>query len=1180
MNNIYRKLVPALCLALLTAGWAALPAQARTRVQKVSSLSDSLRKTRKAPSRERRAAFNKFAGKHGRNWQVRYNPRTALPEALTGGKAAGYAGTPEQAAAAFFAANKDLLGLDVSALELRLKKEFGGVTHLQYQQYKDGLPVEFSYARVHVNASGEVLGYQAKFEPEIPVNTTPVVSADAAVTAARADLGRNMSVSRTELVIYPDETDGTLKLAWKVRGRANGLWVYYVDAQTGAVLFRYDDLRYACNNNSYYYTRATSSGTVYAVSPMPTYVADPLNVTEDNWTQPVKRSLRDQYVWVADYSSRTVTNVYGDYCTQKDGKMFSSLKGPYFSVSNFRNASAHYDNGGGEWRTYTHSVASPHPYANSQTYDYTVTIPNDWGPNYTFAKAMPGFSAFNVGDLDIYGSLNDPDYVRVKNGTRTEGVYLGNRTVAFYGAAVENPSYGISLITSPDGTNNGFTVNKSSYLVLTNTPNSANNATGMVVWSTYTAGVYMDKSLGDVNALSEVNAFYHLNAMRRFFDPINYDVETGNQPADLNRHVPVMVHAHGNADRMGQVCPLNDPNCGGMLNAYYDLEQDNILFGDGQVDYFDKYRSFALDGTIVRHEYIHLVINRIYPIINFGEFGAISEALSDYFSLASFWREGETITALGTYVGAGEGAARDLSANGLPTVERKMPDDWYGEVHEDGLIIGQALYKLRRGAAQYNLDNGESAFNYGGTVLPRADIFAFAALFYFPDNFANFKDAMLDACRQLDAANCDAAMQAKIENAFAYHGIGGDGDAGDEFEESGSSAMCRSNNGPECASDVGSRTSLTATVYPLGDVDYYSVPVSAGHFAARLDLPAASQSGTYKAYAMLLFDSDRNIAVRSDGTEAIAMPEIYNNYGGYCPSSGDCLTISPSVELTYDVPYGGRYYLVVSAGLNEFYGNSDANSSSPYTLNLARVPAGSATAGVYSAAFDGDEISFTVPYSRFDMNVSPSSAAVLDVSVTGPSEQSGAEYVFEYAQLRDHNYEPLADTRTNVPAPASYLQRVSGSLSTNVDNVGRDVLTGRVRIQPGFAARYPGVGTVYLEIFGRNHLGHIVSLGVSNAINLASNRSALTAYNNILTGSGDAAIIKYEVQSAGNLSVKVYTQSGALVKTVFNGPVQAGKGTVDWDGTNSNGGKAASGIYFVKSKGPGLDKVVKVAIVR
>ena len=1173
MNNIYGKMIPAFCLALLAAVWAPLPAQARARAQKVSPLSDSLRQTRKAPSFAQRAAFNKFAGRHGRNWKVRYNPRTALPEALTGGRTSGYPGTPEQAAAAFFEDNRNLLNIDPSALELTLKKEFSGVTHLQYQQYKDGLPVEFSYARVHVTAAGEVLGYQGRFEPAITLNTSPAVSAEAAVIAAMADLRLPLKVSKTELVVYPDEADAEVKLAWKVRGRANGLWVYYINAQTGAVLFKYDDLRYACNDNASYNTRATSSGTVYAVSPLPTYLADPLNMTEDTWTRPVKVSLQDQYVWVADYSSRTVTNQYGDYCTTKSGKMFSSFKGPYFSVTNFRGASAHFDNGAGLWSTYVHSVQSPHPYENSQQYDYSVTIPSNLlGAGQTFAKVMPVFSAFDVGELDIYGSLNDPDLVYVKNGSSVEGAYVGTRTTQFHGAAVENPTYGITLKTDVSVTRNGFSVTKSSYLVLTDNPNSANNATGMVVWSTSTAGVFLDRSIGEVNALSEVNAFYHLNRIRRYFSPLNIDA-AGNIPADLNRHVAVMVHAHGAVDRMGQTCPVNDDNCGGMLNAYYDLENDHIMLGDGQVDYFDKYRSFALDGTIVRHEYIHLVINRIYPIINFGEFGAVSEGLSDYFAMASFWREGETLSTLGNYVGSGEGSARDISGAGSPTGERTLAD-WRGEVHEDSLMLSQALYKLRKNAT-YDLGSFTA-----GTYLGqhRADVFAYAALIYFPDNFSNFLDAMLDACRQLEPVACNSTMQSKISNAFSHHGIGADGDAGDLYEGSASSGMCRSNNGPECAAEVGSLNSVSATVYPMGDVDYYTMPLSAGDFTARLDLPQGSQPDTFKAYAMFLFDADRNVAVRTDGSEAIAVPVIYNNYGGDCPDTGDCLTISPSVTLNYQVPYGGRYYLVVSAAPNQYFGNSEAFSFNPYTLNLARTPAGSALASVYSASYDGDELGFSVPFSRFDMNVAPSSAAVLDLSITGTAEMSSAEFVFEYAQLRDHNYEPLGDTRSN--RPGAYLQRVAGSFTTSLDNIGRDVLTGRVRLQPGFAARYPGVGTVYLEVFGRNHLGHVVSLGVSNAINLSANRSAVTAYNNILTGDGDAAIIKYEVQSAGNLSVKVYTQSGSLVRTVYNGAVPAGKGTVDWDGTNVNGAKVASGIYFVKTKGPGLDKVVKVAVVR
>jgi len=1186
MKTIYGKICLAVILSLLAAGGTAVPAQARSRVQKVSPLSDSLRKPAKSPSRAQRAAFNKFAAKHGRNWQVRYNPRTALPAALTGGKTVRYPGSAEQAAAAFFEDNKELLKIDPSALKLALKKEFNGVTHLQYQQYKNGLPVEFSYVRVHVTEAGEVRGYQGRFEPDLGLNTSPAISADAAAIAAVADIGAQLRVSKTELVIYPDETDGAAKLAWKVRGRgANGLWVYYINAASGAVLFSYDDLRYYCNGNASYFTYGTSSAAVYAVSPMPVYNLGgynpsfyPLDVTEDNWTQPVKVGLRDQYVWVADYSSRTVTNQYGDYCAAKTGKVFASLKGPYFSVTNFRGESAHFDNGAGVWRTYSHSVTSPHPYANSQEYAYTVTLPlgSLLGANESFAKVMPGFSSFDVGELDIAGSLNDPDLLYIKNGTSVEGAYIGQRTNSFYGAAVESPTYTITLKTDGAGTHNGFTIGGSKYLVLTNPTVAASPAN--VFWSTSAAGVSISQELGSANGLSEANAFYHLNEIRRYFSPINIDPNNSSAtPADLSRHVPVMVHAHGNADRVGQTCAINDPSCGGMLNAYYDLENDNIMLGDGQIDNADKYRSFALDGTIVRHEYIHLVINRIYPIVNFGEFGALSEGLADYFAMASFWRDPGfvSLTTLGNYVGAGEGAARDISGGGSPTTERKMPDGWKGEVHEDSLMFSQALYKLRMNPT-YDLGSFTTGV-YAGQH--RADVFAYAALFYFPDNFANFMDAMTDACRQLDPANCSATMQGKIASAFGYHNIGVSGDGSDPYETSDVTGLCRSNNGPECASDIASADIVsTANIYPLGDVDYYSMPLAAGNLTARLDLPAGSQQDTYMAYAMLLFDADRNIALNADGTEVIAMPEIYNNYGGYCPDTGDCLTISPSVTLSYQVPYAGRYYLVVSGGLNKYYGNSDVFSASTYTLRMDRTPAGSANVSMYSASFDGDEISFSVPYPKFDMSVAPSSDTVLDLSLTGTSEMSGAEFVFEYAQLRNHNYEPLEDTLTN--RSGSYLQRVAGTLFTGSDSIGRKVLTGHVRLQPGFAARYPGVGTVYLEVFGRNHLGNIVSLGVSNPINLSANRSAATAYNNIITGAGGSALIKYEVQSSGNLSVKVYTQAGSLVKTVFSGTVTAGKGTVDWDGTNSSGGKAASGIYFIKTKGPGLDKIVKVAVIR
>ena len=1161
-----RKFLALAFIFLLSTGAGPLSAARKTRERSPSPLSDSLRKVRKAPSLSTREAFRSFSQKQGKGWKVRYNPRTALPEALTGGRTVRYPGTPEQAATAFFEDNKELLKIDPSALRLAVKKEFMGVTHLQYQQYKDGLPVEFAYARVHVAGNGEVSGFQGKFEPEIAVSAAPGISAEAAVMAAIADLGRQLNVSRTELVVFPDENDGALKLAWKIRGRGNGLWVYYINASDGAVLMKYDDLRYVYN------TWGTSTGKVYPVSPLPTYNADSMALTEDLWTTPVTVSMRDQYFWIGGYSSMTVTNAAGYYNAEKSGKVFSSLKGPYFSVVNFRGPSAHFDNGGGAWAPASTPAQTPNPYSNSQSYSYNITVPDDWTINgYVFAKAMPRFSAFSAGDMDTSGSVNDGDTVYVKDGSTALGAYVGRRTSPFYGAAVENPSFKVTLESDAAGTASGFTVDISSYLVLTTLPNTPVNAGagwGTVLWSTATAEVYLDRSLGAANGLSEVNAFYHLNAIHRYFDPINLSAP-GVAAANLSKQVPVMVHAHGEPDTLTG-CTVS---CPGMMNGYYDLEKDFIVLGDGQMDYNNKYRSFALDGTIIRHEYNHLVMARVYPIINFGEFGAISEGVADYFALASFWKEGkpEQVT-LGNFVGAGEGAARDLSASGNPTGLRKMPDDWWGEVHEDGMILSQALFMLRTSTpSASNKDLG--TFNDGHfSGQAKADVLTYAALFYFPDNYSNFYEAMLEACTQFNTkwvGQCAAPERAKIFAAFNEHGIGtprGD----DAYEASSTSGMCDNNNGPECASDISSLSSLSATVSPLGDVDYYSLPLSAGNFGARLDLPFKTNAdeGIYHAYSLFLFDSKREYITD-------VSPVVYGSGSTACPDTGPCYTKFSPVILNFAVPEGGgRYYLVVAGAPNQWYGNSEANSPSPYALTLSHAPQGSASARLDAAIYDSDEIAFDVPYPAFAMVAAPSSATV-NPGLPPP----GAELVFEYAQLRDHNYAPISLTRTNMAG--SYLLNIPTALNYyNTDTLARPLIRGRVKLQPGFAARYPGVGTVYLEVFGRNHMGHVLSLGVSNSLNLSANKAEVTAYNNIITSAGGAAIIKYEVQSAGNLSIKVYTQSGALVKTVYEGSIPGGKGTVDWDGTNSVGGKAASGIYFVKTKGPGLDKIVKIAIVR
>jgi hypothetical protein len=367
--------------------------------------------------------------------------------------------------------------------------------------------------------------------------------------------------------------------------------------------------------------------------------------------------------------------------------------------------------------------------------------------------------------------------------------------------------------------------------------------------------------------------------------------------------------------------------------------------------------------------------------------------------------------------------------------------------------------------------------------------------------------------------------------------------------------------------------SVSATIYPGADTDYYTLPIGQGNLQVTMTLPASPTDGAFEAYAMYLFDSDRNYL-----TEAVP---VINTYGGACPDTGDCSTLYPTLTLSYAVPRAGRYYLLVSGGPTANYGNSPTYSVSPYTLAFSYNARGGAEAHLENgSSSDNDTISFTVPYNRFLMNASPSSSTIYGGTGAGTT-LDGAEQIFAYAQLRDHNNQKLDLARTNLTlGQGSLLRYVNGSLALDTDMAGRPIMTGQVKLQPGFAARYPGVGTVALEVFGRNHFASVISLGISGPINLTTDKAAVTAYNNIIGAPGARATVKYDALSAGSLSLKIYTQTGALVKTLYEGPIAAGKGSFDWDGTSSSGERVASGIYFLKAKGPGLDKVDKIAVVR
>jgi len=207
--------------------------------------------------------------------------------------------------------------------------------------------------------------------------------------------------------------------------------------------------------------------------------------------------------------------------------------------------------------------------------------------------------------------------------------------------------------------------------------------------------------------------------------------------------------------------------------------------------------------------------------------------------------------------------------------------------------------------------------------------------------------------------------------------------------------------------------------------------------------------------------------------------------------------------------------------------------------------------GIVGASFDNDTISYTVYVGSF------------------PQVQN---FNFAYAQLLDQSETAISNTRTDGVSP--FLSFLSSE-----NALGK--ITGTVGLVPGFADRFPSVGTVHLEVFGYTVWGSTFSLGISQPFNLSAGNPELTTYNSVFNPrQGGKATVKYAMPHSGYLTIKLYTLNGNLVKVLYEGEAPQGKGSIDWNGRNFMGNQVASGIYLLRMEGAGVFKTKKIAVVK
>jgi hypothetical protein len=74
--------------------------------------------------------------------------------------------------------------------------------------------------------------------------------------------------------------------------------------------------------------------------------------------------------------------------------------------------------------------------------------------------------------------------------------------------------------------------------------------------------------------------------------------------------------------------------------------------------------------------------------------------------------------------------------------------------------------------------------------------------------------------------------------------------------------------------------------------------------------------------------------------------------------------------------------------------------------------------------------------------------------------------------------------------------------------------------------------------------------------------------------------IRYELASAGEVTVRIYDVTGALVRTLEARHRERGRYEVGWNGTNDHGQGVASGIYFYRLRVPGFTQTRKMVLLK
>jgi hypothetical protein len=251
-------------------------------------------------------------------------------------------------------------------------------------------------------------------------------------------------------------------------------------------------------------------------------------------------------------------------------------------------------------------------------------------------------------------------------------------------------------------------------------------------------------------------------------------------------------------------------------------------------------------------------------------------------------------------------------------------------------------------------------------------------------------------------------------------------------------------------------------------------------------------------------------------------------------SSPYTMTIVKGRELVYEDGTAERYWIVDTSFNNNAFAIRMTPTFYPAKVTMARAY----VSGVTPVNFTINGVSAGAPGSilpggeEIETSAEPHGWAVATWA-NGPVINSGS-FFFVLHWLPDTPDDPAVGEDTMSVAMRSYWYSDSSSWNSNTsgDWLMRTVITTPVGI---YDVGPDGAIPAKFELLGN--------------------------YPNPFNPSTD---IQFLAPNAGNVKIEVYNVAGQLITTVFDGTVEAGVRTVGWDGRDSQGNSASSGVYFYK----------------